>query len=56
MPEGLRRRLQPAPGLICETRTLLEACVTERGRRLVKRPVPDRLVVASVNAERVGHV
>lgn len=56
MPEGLRRRLQPAPGLIHEARTLLEACVTERGRRLVKRPVPDRPAVASVNAERVGHV
>lgn len=56
MPDGLRRRLSPGPGLIGETRALLDACVIERGRRLIKRPVPDRSQAASVNAGRVGHV
>lgn len=56
MPEGLRRRLSAGPDLIRDARALMEACVAERGRRVVKRPVPDRPVAASVNAERVGHV
>lgn len=56
MPEALRPRLSVGPELIREARGLLEACVAERGRRVVKRPVPDRPVAARMNAERVGHV
>ena len=56
MPEALRRRLSAGPELIRDARALMEACVVERGRRAVKRPVPNRPVPSSVNAERVGHV
>lgn len=55
VPEALRRRLSGSPDLIREAKGLLEACVTERGRRLVKRPIPEQ-PAAQVNAERVGHV
>jgi DNA repair protein RecO (recombination protein O) len=56
MPEGLRRRLSAGSGLIREARALMEACVSERGRRVLKRPVPIQSDAAKVNAERAGHV
>lgn len=56
MPEPLRQRLAAGPELIREARTLLEACIAERGRRLVKRPIPARPVMEPVNAWGPGHV
>jgi DNA repair protein RecO (recombination protein O) len=56
VPEALRRRLSVGPGFVMEARGLLEACVAERGRRVIKRPIPGRPEPSSVNAERVGHV
>jgi DNA repair protein RecO (recombination protein O) len=56
MPEALRHRLSAGSALIREARALMEACVAERGRRVLKRPVPDRPIATTVNAERVGHV
>jgi len=56
MPEAIRRRLSAGPELIREARALLEACVAERGRRVVKRLIPDQPVAVGVNAERVGYV
>ncbi len=56
MPEALRRRLSAGSGLIREARALMEACVAERGRRVLKKPVPDRPAAVKMNAERAGHV
>jgi DNA repair protein RecO (recombination protein O) len=56
MPEGLRGRLSAGSGLIREARALLEACVAERGRRILKRPVPGQPAAEKMNAERAGHV
>jgi DNA repair protein RecO len=50
MPSSVRHRVSAGAELIREARGLLEACVDERGRRLIKRPVPNQPVPRSVNA------
>ncbi len=52
MPPALRHRLSAGEAIIREVRALLEASIAERGRRMVKRPVPDR----SVNVWKPRHV
>jgi DNA repair protein RecO (recombination protein O) len=56
MPPALRSRLSAGETIIREARGLLEACIAERGRRMVKRPVPDRSAVQPVNVWKPRHV
>ncbi|MFZ5862452.1 MAG: DNA repair protein RecO [Nitrospirota bacterium] len=56
MPPALRARLSAGHAVVREVRVLLEACIAERGRRLVKRPVPDRSAVPPVNVRKPRHV
>jgi DNA repair protein RecO (recombination protein O) len=56
MPPALRPRLSGGEAIIRELRALLEASIAERGRRLVKRPVPDRFAVPPVNVWKPRHV
>jgi DNA repair protein RecO (recombination protein O) len=56
MPPALRPRLSAGEAIIREVRALLEVSISERGRRLVKRPVPDRAVVQPVNVRKPRHV
>lgn len=56
MPPSARNRLSAGAELIREARGLLEACVDERGRRLIKRPVPNQLPARPVNAATIRRV
>jgi hypothetical protein len=56
MPPALRTRLSAGDEIVREVRALLEASISERGRRLLKRPVPDRSAVQPVNVWKPRHV
>jgi DNA repair protein RecO (recombination protein O) len=56
MPPALRQRVSAGAGLIREARALLDACVAERGRRLLKRPVPGPSLARPVNAATARRV
>ncbi|MFZ5877711.1 MAG: DNA repair protein RecO [Nitrospirota bacterium] len=56
MPPALRSRLSAEAATIREVKALLEASIIERGRRLVKRPVPDRSGGRPVNVREPRHV
>jgi DNA repair protein RecO (recombination protein O) len=40
LPPALRDRLKPDTAVLTESRRLLDACIADRSRRVVKRPIP----------------